>query len=306
MAELKKYMHLEKYGNEEVEGIDSPGSKVYLFDKLDGSASSVSLQKDIGIICCSRNRVLTFNEDNQGFFDYIHRPDIYEKYINLLCEYPSFILYGEWLAPHTIRYYTKYRENFIYDVYDEEKGNFLHYKEYSQILNRYEIPYIPCFCVVRNGNEEIYRKEMEENAIFLLPEGHVSKEQYAEGIVIKNYEFINKYGRNCFAKMVRNSFKTEHSKLQVTEKQFKESVEQRIVDMCIDEHLVKKTISKIENEHNKRFSNKNIHQLLGMVFHDVVVEELWDCLKKFKPLPTVDFKALQNYSYQKTKQFIGE
>jgi len=302
--ELKKYLHLEKYGSDEIEGIDA-GNEVYLFDKLDGTASSVSLQ-DGKIVCCSRNRVLSIDSDNQGFCNYIYTPEVHQKYMNLLTKYPNFILYGEWLVPHTIKYYTKYRENYIYDVYDEDQGRFLHYNEYSQILDQYNIEYIPCFCIVRNGNEDVYRREMIENAVFLLPEGHKREEQYAEGIVIKNYEFINKYGRICFAKMVRNSFKTAHSKAQTTTKQFKDTVEQRIAEKAISEHLVKKTIAKIEAETGSSFSNKHVLQLLGRVFHDVVTEELWDALKavKGRRLPVVDFKRLQHCCYQRTKLFI--
>ena len=68
--EFHKYMHIERLGTDEVEGIEI--GRVHVFPKIDGSNGSVWYDSDNGIIeAGSRNRVLTLDNDNQGFYEYI-------------------------------------------------------------------------------------------------------------------------------------------------------------------------------------------------------------------------------------------
>ena len=48
---------------------------------------------------------------------------------------------------------------------------------------------------------------MEKN-VFLIEDGKGA----GEGIVIKNYDFRNRYNRNTFAKIVTSEFKEKHAK----------------------------------------------------------------------------------------------
>ncbi len=56
MSEFRKYMHVERYGNDEVQGIEI--GTCYIFPKLDGTNGSVWLQDD-QVCCGSRNRLRT-------------------------------------------------------------------------------------------------------------------------------------------------------------------------------------------------------------------------------------------------------
>lgn len=60
-----KYPHLERYGNEEVEGIEI--GTTYVFPKLDGTNAQLWMDEN-GTVCGgSRNRVLSIHNDNAGF-----------------------------------------------------------------------------------------------------------------------------------------------------------------------------------------------------------------------------------------------
>ena len=48
--EFKKYQHVERFGNIEVEGIEL--GKCYIFPKIDGTNASIWINEK-GIICCS-------------------------------------------------------------------------------------------------------------------------------------------------------------------------------------------------------------------------------------------------------------
>jgi hypothetical protein len=63
--EFKKYMHLERFGTSEVEGIEI--GTTYVFPKLDGTNASVWFE-DGKIKAGSRNRELSFDNDNAGFY----------------------------------------------------------------------------------------------------------------------------------------------------------------------------------------------------------------------------------------------
>ena len=70
-----------------------------------------------------------------------------------------------------------------------------------------------------------------------------------EGIVIKNYDFENKFGHTIWAKLITNQFKEKHVKeMGACHKKFKAMTEQKIIDKYVDKHLVDKIYAKIVNE----------------------------------------------------------
>jgi len=62
--QFRKYMHIEKFGTDEVHGIELGGC--YVFPKLDGTNGSI--WNDGGALQAgSRNRQLSLDADNAGF-----------------------------------------------------------------------------------------------------------------------------------------------------------------------------------------------------------------------------------------------
>jgi hypothetical protein len=96
---FKKYMHLEKFGNTPVEGIEL--GKTYIFPKIDGTNGSVWLggeqyngQIQTFLRFGSRNREITnLENDNQGFMESFcgdANDEVYSRYHSFLEQYPSF------------------------------------------------------------------------------------------------------------------------------------------------------------------------------------------------------------------------
>ena len=107
------YPHIERIGKEDAEGIVA--GDCYIFPKLDGTNSSLWME-DGKLKGGSRNRELSTEKDNAGFYS-ASLAD--EKYIKFFEKYPQYVLYGEWLVPHTFK---KYRENswrkfYVFDVF---------------------------------------------------------------------------------------------------------------------------------------------------------------------------------------------
>jgi hypothetical protein len=296
-----KYMHLERLGTDEVEGIEV--GEVYVFPKLDGTNAScwaehLHVMDGYAVKAASRNRVLSVESDNAGFYNWLLvQPHI----ITFLTAHPHLRLYGEWLVPHSLKTYRDdaWRRFYVFDVWDDLEGRWLHYNEWSFLLKDTKIDYLPPIKIIRNPREDDLHKCLDAN-VFLIKEG----QGVGEGVVIKNYDFVNKYGRVVWAKIVTNAFKEVHYKEMGAPIVGGDLVEEKIVAEYVTQHLVDKVQAKITNDHGA-WSSKFIPQLLGVVYHDLITEEMWDVLKKHNQ-PRIDFRMLQRLTIAKIKELKPE
>lgn len=290
---FNKYQHLEKFGTIETEGIEN--GMCYIFPKLDGTNGSV--WKDGEIKAGSRNRELSVDSDNAGFYNYVLNNKKYYDFFNK----HNLRLYGEWLVPHTLKTYRgdAWRKFYVFDVMNEDR--YLTYEEYTPLLGEFGIEYIPAMCKVKNPTQEKLFELLDKNT-FLIKDGQGS----GEGIVIKNYDYKNRFGRVTWAKLVKNEFKDKLSKndmFGVTEVKCKFEIEQKIIDKFVTPHLIEKEYSKIVNESG--WSSKFIPKLLGVIFYCLVKEEMWDIIQEFKK-PVIDFKKLNGLCTEKIKELKPE
>lgn len=286
--EFIKYQHIERLGTTEVEGIQN--GKCYIFPKIDGT--NASLWWDNELKAGSRNRELSIDNDNAGFYKWA----LEQKHIiQFLKSHPEVRLYGEWLVPHTLKTYNDnaWRNFYVFDVMI---GNeYADYTKYSELLQQHNIEYIPPICIINNPSYERLIGLLDNNN-YLVKDGC----GIGEGIVIKNYNYKNKYGRVVWAKIVSNEFKCKHLKAMPNEIKGKNIVEQEIVDKYITKSLIDKEQSKIENEMNG-WSSKYIPRLINVVFYNLIREESWNFVKDFKN-PTIDFKRLSFFTTTKIKE----
>jgi len=291
--EFIKYQHLEKFGTTETNGIEF--GSCFIFPKLDGTNGSLWWHPENGLQAGSRNRNLTLDEDNQGFYNWAVTQKNIEYFFKA---YPNLRLYGEWLVPHTIRTYRSEAWNkfYVFDVMEDER--YLHYNEYKGLLDQFEVEYIPPIGRIINPSYEKLLELVDVNT-FCVEDG----KGCGEGLVIKNYDYKNKFGRVVWAKIVRNQFKAEHQRCNVSEVKDKNLVEQEIVSKYVTPHLVEKEFAKIES--GQGWSSKNIPQLLNTIFYCLVKEESWNFVKDFKQ-PSIDFKRLQHFTFQKVKEIKPE
>lgn len=293
---FKKYQHVERFGNEEVIGIEN--GTCFVFPKIDGTNASVWFE-DGNIKAGSRNKELTLESDNAGFYKWVLEQDYFEKFFK---ECPNYTLYGEWLVPHTLKTYTKdaWKNFYVFDVCEivDEEIRYIPYYEYHRLLSDYGIAFIPPLAEIKNGNYEKFVSFLEKNT-FLIEDGKGN----GEGIVIKNYSFKNKYGRTTWAKIVSNDFKTKHIKEMGSPVTEIAMIEDSIIDKFCTEALVLKVYEKIKTENG--WSSKNIPQLLNTVYYDLIREEMWEILKHFKN-PTINFTTLKYKTVQKVKELLPQ
>jgi hypothetical protein len=292
--EFIKYQHVERFGTSEVEDIEL--GECYVFDKIDGSNGTLWLS-DGEIQYGSRRRHLVNDLDNNGFKATLSQD---ERYVNFFKKYPNVRLYMEWCVPHTLKTYRDdaWRKAYVFDVVDDR--GYIHYETYRQMLEEFNIDYIPAICKIINPTYDRLLTIAQTQANFLIKDDGGP----GEGIVVKRYDFRNKYGRTTWAKIVLAEFKDKHRSFKTNEVQERDIVEQMIVDNYCTESLIEKVYANIVNEYDS-WQSKFIPRLLATVYYDLIREESWNFIKKYKN-PKIDFKLLQKLCNNKIKQVKSE
>lgn len=293
--EFKKYQHVERFGTDEVDGIEF--GKCYVYYKIDGTNGSVWMDGK-AIKTGSRNRELTLDNDNAGFFAHIIQNEKIKKY---LTKHPNHRLYGEWLVPHSLKTYRQdaWRRFYVFDITIENGDDveYIPYDIYKELLDEFEIDYIPPLAIINNPNYESLIRLLDKTGQFLVEDGAGN----GEGIVIKNYDFYNKYHRQTWAKIVSNEFKEAHHKVMgAPELNIAIMVEEKIVDDFVTDSFIEKEFAKIVND-NDGWNSKYIPMLLSKIFYELINEEMWNIVKKYKN-PKIDFKTLNSLVTRRIKQ----
>lgn len=287
-----KYQHIEKLGAEEVE--DLLLGECYVFPKIDGTNGQ--LWWDNGLHAGSRNRELSLENDNQGFMAWAIQQENIKAFFE---EYPDVNLFGEWLVPHTLRTYKESAWNKFY-VFDIVRNfEYMHYEIYKPMLEKYNIEYIPALYKIYQPTETQLIKLLDKN-VYLIEDG----KGYGEGLIIKRYGYKNGFGRTTWAKIVSNDFKSNHYKAELKELKASLTIEQKIVNKYVTEHLVLKEKMKMHYNTTQTFKPIHIPELFNRIYYSLITEESWHFIKEYKN-PTIDFKKLYKLTIEKVKQIIG-
>ena len=290
--EFKKYQHVERFGCVEVDGILN--GKVYLFDKIDGTNSQIWVDDNSELHFGSRNRELTLDYDNHNFMSSLHKDERLIKFFN---DNKNLKLYGEWLKPHTIKHYDDEAWNkfYVFDVVDEN-GEYLIYEDYSKLLKQYNIDFIPVIAILNNPSYEDLTKYLDKIS-FLVKDGS----GMGEGIVIKNYQYRNRFGHRVWAKIVLDEFKAKHRRIDVSDVDKNILIEQKIVDKYVTKSLVEKEYAKLCVD--EWFDKKLIPRLFSTIYYSLIKEDSWNFVKEFKN-PTINFKTLEFSCREKVKEYL--
>jgi len=290
----KKYQHVERLGNKEVEGICI--GECHIFPKLDGTNAHIWMENG-EVKCGSRSRELSLDSDNAGFMAHVMQN---EELLRLVIEFNHLHIYGEWLVTHSLKTYREeaWRKFYIFDMVTSE-GQHLPYDQLKAICEMYNVCWLEPLKIITNPTYENLIEQMERNTV-LIQEGKGP----GEGIVIKNYGFVNKYGRQTWAKLVTNEFKEKHVKEMGAPRAKNNLVEIEAVEKFLTKAMVEKVHAKIKLD-NDGWSSRDIPQLFGRVWHDFVTECIWEIVNKMKR-PTINFKTLYSCVVIEIKKLMPE
>ncbi len=252
---------------------------------------------------------------------------IYARIADFMIEHGgNFRLFGEWMVPHTFKQYRDevWRKFYVFDVWHIAEERWLSYSRYWKLCADFGLHVIEPLAIIKNPAPQNLQRLVESNT-YLIKDGGGP----GEGIVIKNYEWKNKYGCQPWAKLVRNEFKEENRRaFGVHEPGSSFQIEAAIAEEFVTSTLVNKELAKIiyklgdediakgvgpkdtnlafEGPRMKvleRHRGQIIPRLLQTIYHCIVTEELWAALKKHKN-PVIDFRRLRQFVIVETKKQV--
>lgn len=286
--QFRKYEKIYRLSKEEVDGILI--GTVNVTEKLDGANLSIWLGDNGEIRVGSRNNDLTANGNEfNGAVAYCNSHPGIRKFLEAI---PGYRLYGEWLVRHTLSYdETAYKKFYLFDVYSEEHG-FLEQESVQVYGKQFGIETVPYL-------GEFTNPTLQE--LTALVEKHPSVfGKVREGIVIRNPNFVNKFGDKVNAKLVSEGFMEDNGVVFGGNNKYSEAYwEQYISNKYIDVARVEKIMNKIQPEVNKRLDMEHIPRIINTVYHDMITEEAWEIAQKVKK---IDYDILKRICSKKIKQ----
>jgi len=285
--EFKKYKKIHRLGVEENDGILD--GKCYIQEKVDGANTSIWL--DDGIVQCgSRGRHLT----GEGFNGFVPYAQSHVGIKELLNDFPGYRLWGEWLVCHTIKYSeTAYKQWYLFDI-DDENGMRLSFDEVLMLSKKYKIKTVELFAVME-------KPSLDDIQHFV---GQSSLGEIGEGVVIKNFGFINEFGDTEYAKVVTEKFKENNALVFGGNNKHSDTYwEMFVVNKYITLERVRKIMQKIQPTENRRLNITHTARVINSTYHDMITEEIWEIQKKVK---AINLKKLQHLSCRKAAQIYHD
>ena len=198
---MKKYKDIERLKDKYAPAF-KVGEHITITEKIDGANASIVVNEDGTLTACSRRNELNQNNTLQGFYDFVQTLDASIVSAALTSRY---ILFGEWLVKHTIRYpEDKMKQFYVFDVYDTETEQYMPWDFTKQIAEFIGLKTVPLFY---DGPfiswEHIYS---------FVGKTEMGGEPTGEGVVIKSQDRLdNKFsGTPEYVKIVAKEFSEVH------------------------------------------------------------------------------------------------
>ena len=237
---MKKYKDIERLKDKYAPAFKA-GEHITITEKIDGANASIVVNEDGTLTACSRRNELNQNNTLQGFYDFVQTLDASIVSAALTSRY---ILFGEWLVKHTIRYpEDKMKQFYVFDVYDTETEQYMPWDFTKQIAEFIGLKTVPLFY---DGSfiswEHIYS---------FVGKTEMGGEPTGEGVVIKSQDRLdNKFsGTPEYVKIVAKEFSEVHqSKPQKEIDPAKVAAKQAAEDLAatiVTARRVEKSIQKL-------------------------------------------------------------
>ena len=306
MGYYKSFEHVVNYDHVDVEGYFR--GTCYITPKLDGTNAVIWYDSEKEKLCAgSRNRELSLEKDNASFCEWIENTSHEEvnRIYNFLKDFPHIIIYGEFACGKigNIKDYNDNAKNFlwIFDMYDTEAEHYLHYNTILEYAVEYYFDkwVVPILDTIENPTvEEI--EEIAESNFFLLDNAN----HPGEGVVIRNYDYRDRFGHYKIAKYVRDEYRQNKKHKKVTLKPG--DIEENIVSRYVTDAELAKAKEKTAAYFNEPFKveKKMMGYYLNLVMRESVLDECADWVKKFNS-PTINFKLLQALVTDKARSYLG-
>ena len=286
---------------------------IYITPKLDGTNACVYWENG-EVKAGSRKRAINIDSDNAGFALWVQTSKNDEAIA--LREFftnsgrTNWIIYGEFGVGSvaTIKRYIPgtASQMWIFDVYDIQEQKFVSRNDWAPVLTQWDLNewIIPIIGALHNPTMNDVVAYLDRNHFRLADDDP----EPGEGIVIRNEDYRDKFGKYIITKIVRAEFRAGKSVNKSAPKKLPDNLEAAIVNEYIVESDILKTKAKIALDcGTPEFdlsSGKQIGMLLNYVYRDLLVEEIpYIVTKRYKGC-TINFGELRHCSDTKVRSFL--
>lgn len=271
---MKKYVDIERLKDKYASAF-SNGEHIVVQEKLDGANASIRCDEEGNVICFSRRNELTPFNTLQGFYEYVQAWDK-AGIVNTLGT--RYILFGEWLVKHTIRYpEDRMKQFYVFDVWDTETEEYLPWERTKVFAEALGFKTVPLFF---DGEFTTW-----EDVYAFVGKTEMDAEPSGEGIVVKSQDRLdNKSSRTPeYVKIVAKEFSEvhksrEHKEIDTEALAAREAAKALAMTIVTERRVVKAIEKMVEDdiipvdwdEHNLGVIAKNLPRA---IYNDCVKEE---------------------------------
>lgn len=255
----------------------SPDDIIVVTEKLDGANASVRFRVEHGTIasftCHSRRQELSEENTLRGFYQYAN-DELLPKISNMFCSHEDveYILYGEWLVSHAVKYKEEFHSKFyLFSVYDVTNDKYIHV---DKAMHMAECLGIDTPQILSEGN---LRDFTIEDFVKMSGKSNMTMEEdCGEGIVVTNLNRLEITPDNCRIKFISDKFSEKTNNKPHRARSSSESEEW--ISQFLTESRVNKALHKLNDEGAfPEIELKNFKDIASptveFVYDDIISEE---------------------------------
>ena len=198
---MKKYVDIGRLKDKYAMAF-TPGEHITITEKIDGANASITVSEDGTLKAFSRRNELTPQSNLQGFYEFVQKldPTIVSAVLGT-----RYILFGEWLVKHTIKYpEDKMKQFYVFDVWDTTIEQYIPWEQVKQFAEFIGLKTVPLFF---DGKFTSW-----DDVTAFVGKTEMGGEPTGEGIVIKSQDRLdNKFsGTPSYVKIVAKEFSEVH------------------------------------------------------------------------------------------------
>lgn len=288
MKKIKKYMSIVRYGKSGTQDIVKEGDHISITEKIDGANASFTLDNgnSLGVSCYSRNKQLDELDRLRGFYDWINNNIIpIKEKLN-----PNYRYIGEWLCSHKIQYKQDAYYNFyLFSIWDEETEQYLHDSVIKNEAMRLGLKTPQYFYEGEYISFEHLMSFVGKSDLTLEP-------NTGEGIVVKNVNYTDRFGKQVFVKLVSERF-AEVQKQKLPKNPNKDNAFITSVKSVLTKARVEKLLYKLLDEQliAEDYSIGDMGNILKLLNNRVIED-----------ITKEEFEIIENIEDSTLKRIIGK
>lgn len=219
------------------------GEHIVCQEKLDGSNGAISFDTEGNLHAYSRKTELSPTNNLRGFYEFVLTLD---KDIAFAALGSRYILYGEWLVSHTVKYpESRMKKFYVFDVYDKKIGEYMPWDKVKQIAEFIGLTTVP---LIYDGPFVSWEHIRE-----FVGTTQMDAEPCGEGVVVKSQDRLdNKSSKTpAYVKIVSEKFSEVHASKPHTidpEKMAKRAAAEELAKTIVTEPRVRKILLKFIDE----------------------------------------------------------